>query len=273
MADTLKQPLTASEKRRHKVDLHLIYKPGDEILLCSSCSAAEGDILTTGCPARLFQSRLDALGDKCERRSAFEFKRLAWMVREDEHRVMEGRIGFPPTTFHGLLVSHGPGWPPNMLRPIIEAPMFRSDSSITAVLSLTSPPSSPCIARQTLSGTTHSCSCVPPIPSGWSTLWLGPAMKPSRDIEIVKRSLDIFYLRRKSPDRTVTIRGEGRGCGNDLGCVIQVAEIGNLFISLQSAIHAPYDSLDSPDREDCRHQADCSTTRARLSFHTVPKGC
>src|SRR5882672_3049755 len=31
---------------------------------------------------------------------------------------------------------------------------------------------------------------MPPIPSGLSTLWLGPATKPSSDIEILKRSLD-----------------------------------------------------------------------------------
>jgi hypothetical protein len=31
---------------------------------------------------------------------------------------------------------------------------------------------------------------MPPIPSGLSTLWLGPATNPSSDIEILKRSLD-----------------------------------------------------------------------------------
>ena len=33
--------------------------------------------------------------------------------------------------------------------------------------------------NQAASGITHSCSLVPPIPSGFSTLWLGPATKPS----------------------------------------------------------------------------------------------
>jgi hypothetical protein len=35
---------------------------------------------------------------------------------------------------------------------------------------------------------------MPPIPRGLSTLWLGPATNPSSDIEILKRSLDTFYL-------------------------------------------------------------------------------
>ena len=32
---------------------------------------------------------------------------------------------------------------------------------------------------------------IPPIPRGLSTLWLGPATKPSSDIEILKRSFDM----------------------------------------------------------------------------------
>ena len=81
-----------------------------------------------------------------------------------------------------------------MLRPMTVAPMLASDSSTTGVLSLTSPPWRPCIARQTASGNTHSCRRMPPIPSGLSTLWSGPATKPSSDIEILKRSLDMPYL-------------------------------------------------------------------------------
>ncbi len=77
-----------------------------------------------------------------------------------------------------------------MLRPITVAPMLASDSSTTRVLSLTSPPGRPCIARQAVSGNTHSCRRMPPMPSGLSRLWLGPATNPSSDIEILKRSLD-----------------------------------------------------------------------------------
>ena len=43
-------------------------------------------------------------------------------------------------------------------------------------------------------GNTHSCSRVPPIPRGFSTLWLGPATKPSSDIDILTRSLDTAFL-------------------------------------------------------------------------------
>ena len=65
-----------------------------------------------------------------------------------------------------------------MLRPITVAPMLARDSSTTAVLALTSPPSRPCGARHAASGTTHSCRRSPPIPSGSFTLWLGPGHEP-----------------------------------------------------------------------------------------------
>jgi hypothetical protein len=57
---------------------------------------------------------------------------------------------------------------------------------------------------------------MPPIPSGFSTLWRGPATKPSNDIEILKRSFDKCYLALKftwrlaggsiSVDRPVPLR-------------------------------------------------------------------
>jgi hypothetical protein len=46
-------------------------------------------------------------------------------------------------------------------------------------------------ARQTSSANAHWCRRMPPIPRGFSTLWLGPATNPSSDIAIFKRSLDI----------------------------------------------------------------------------------
>ena len=71
-----------------------------------------------------------------------------------------------------------------MFRPITAAPMFSSDSSNTGVLSFTSPPGAPWDRRQTASGTSQSCSRSPPSPSGFSSLWFGPATKPSSEIEM-----------------------------------------------------------------------------------------
>src|SRR5207248_1526266 len=37
------------------------------------------------------------------------------------------------------------------------------------------PPRSPCISLNALSGKNHWCSSIPPIPSGFCSLWSGPA--------------------------------------------------------------------------------------------------
>src|SRR5664279_3884037 len=76
-----------------------------------------------------------------------------------------------------------------MLRPITVAPMLAIDASITALLSLTSPPCSPWGPRQAASENTHSCGRCPPTPNGWSTSCPGPATKPSRERVIQSRSL------------------------------------------------------------------------------------
>jgi hypothetical protein len=68
-----------------------------------------------------------------------------------------------------------------MLRPITVAPTLACASSTTGVLALTSPPSSPCCLRHASSLKTHWCSSMPPTPSGFSSLWSGPATNPSSD--------------------------------------------------------------------------------------------
>src|SRR3954468_3100695 len=52
----------------------------------------------------------------------------------------------------------------------------------------------PCTERHALSGNTHSCSRMPPMPSGFSTLCFGPATNPSSDIEIFRRRRDTLVL-------------------------------------------------------------------------------
>jgi hypothetical protein len=69
------------------------------------------------------------------------------------------------------------------------APVPARMPSAMGVLALTSPPSSPWLSRNALSGTIHWWSCIPPFPSGSCSLWSGPATKPSSDIVMLNRSL------------------------------------------------------------------------------------
>jgi hypothetical protein len=94
----------------------------------------------------------------------------------------------PQKPIHGSS-PHGPGPPPNMLRPMTVAPTFSKKPSTIALLALTSPPVSPCISRKALSGKIHSWSCIPPMPIGFSALCSGPAAYPSSETAMFSFSL------------------------------------------------------------------------------------
>src|SRR5919108_1421273 len=90
----------------------------------------------------------------------------------------------PHQPFHSSSPQSPPLGGPNMLRPITPAPMFSRDSSTIRELGLTSPPSLSCDSRHAARGTIQSCSPSPPSPSGFSSLWFGPATNPSAEIEM-----------------------------------------------------------------------------------------
>src|SRR5262245_28636478 len=101
-----------------------------------------------------------------------------------------------------------------MPRPMIVAPTLPRISSAIGVLALTSPPPPPWVSRNVLSETSQSCSASPPTPSGFSTLWFGPATKPSSDIVIVTFTLLIqSSLLRARPSPSTG------GCGNGFVCL------------------------------------------------------
>jgi len=97
VADAIEEPLTPAEECRRKVDLHLVHEPRPEILLGDVRSPGERYVFSTGGSSRLLERCLDAIGDEGEGRSAIERERLAWVMREHEHRVVEWRVGSPPT--------------------------------------------------------------------------------------------------------------------------------------------------------------------------------
>src|SRR4051794_19520188 len=76
-----------------------------------------------------------------------------------------------------------------MFRPMMVAPAPPRMSSAYGVLALISPPSSPWLSRNALSGINQLWSSSPPTPSGCSGDWAGPATKPSIDIVMVSFSL------------------------------------------------------------------------------------
>src|SRR2546423_2155076 len=65
-----------------------------------------------------------------------------------------------------------------------KAPTPCENCATTSESAPSTPPSSPCWARQPRVARAHSCSRSPPSPRGLSTLWLGPAAKPSSEMEM-----------------------------------------------------------------------------------------
>ena len=100
--------------------------------------------------------------------------------------MVEGRIApTSPSTTRPTV----PGPPPNMFRPMMVAPAPPRMSSANRVLALTSPPSSPWLSRNALSG---PASCGAPHRRPRAMLWRlvsGPATNPSIDIVMFSFSL------------------------------------------------------------------------------------
>src|SRR4051812_26948429 len=93
--DVLEEPRAAAEQDRRDVDLHLLDDAGAQVLLRDVGPAADRDVLVAGRLARLRERRLGAVCDERER-AAGQDERLARVVGEDEHRVVEGRLVAPP---------------------------------------------------------------------------------------------------------------------------------------------------------------------------------
>jgi hypothetical protein len=112
VADTIEQPLTAAEERRHDVDLHLVHETGREILLCGPRPPGERYIRTCGGSPGLFERSLDTSGDEREGRSAFQFEWLRARAARDGAETVAGvslarrgirRASRQPSTHRGEL--------------------------------------------------------------------------------------------------------------------------------------------------------------------------
>src|SRR3954452_20760959 len=77
------------------MELDLVDESGRQVLVDDVGAAADEHVLIPGCLARLRESRLDPVGDEGEG-GVGESQRLPLVVRQDEDRLMEGRVLAPP---------------------------------------------------------------------------------------------------------------------------------------------------------------------------------
>ena len=189
----LEEPLPASEERGDEAEQHLVDESGAQVLPGGRRTATQEDVAVPRRVPRLLQRRFDSVRDEGEGGPTLELEPPSWMVRQDEDGMVKGRIRSPPAVprFRGI---PRPGVTPNMFRPIERGAgvgeRLRDDPAVLVL----DPTGLPCILRKAAVGKAHSCSRMPPTPSGSFTLWCGPATKPSSDIDIRSRSFGIRDL-------------------------------------------------------------------------------
>src|SRR5215216_6540017 len=167
----LEQSNTPSEQDGHKIYVYLVKNSCPEALL-HDARRPHRHVLLTRNRFRLLHGALDTLRDERERRSLVD--PFLWdRMGDDEGRYAQG--GLPP---HPLVMS-------NVLRPVTNAPILvcasRSSSALAAEILNTI--SVPGILYSVSPLEYHAKSRSPPSPRGRSGPSLGPAMKPSSDIE------------------------------------------------------------------------------------------
>src|SRR3954470_24900357 len=76
--------------------MHLVDEPRLQILTHGRYAAADTNVLACCCFARTLQRFVDSAGDEMKRCVTRHLERLAWMVREHEHRHVIRRVVAPP---------------------------------------------------------------------------------------------------------------------------------------------------------------------------------
>ena len=89
-------------------------------------------------------------------------------------------------------LPQGPRTGPNMFRPMMCAPTPWTPRAARSSSGPVAPPSMPSSCRNVRVAKAQSCRRSPPIPSGCSSLWPGPATNPSRDTDrLLTRTFDM----------------------------------------------------------------------------------
>jgi hypothetical protein len=97
----IEEALAAAQQDGHDRQVELADQARPEVLLDGGGAAPQPDVVAVGRLDRSLEGRLDAVVDEVERRSSLHRDRRAWVVGEDEHRVVgasfllvAGRVAF-----------------------------------------------------------------------------------------------------------------------------------------------------------------------------------
>ena len=206
--ELVEQANATAEENRNEVELELVEEPGAEVLLDDVGAARD---------VHVFPAALRACSSAASTPSVTKVKVVpcsssgsrGWCVRTKTGWRNGGSSPHQPFAFGSS--SQGPDPLLNIRRPMIVAPALSTPSSTTSASSPVSPPSMPWRSRQLFSRTTHSWRPSPPSPSGCSSVWFGPATKPSSETEMSQitaiSSPWSFYIRPRA-DAILILPGE-----------------------------------------------------------------
>jgi hypothetical protein len=180
--EVVEQSDAVAEQDGHQVHVYLVEQSSPDALL-GDAGGAHGDVLVARDRSRLLDGAFDAVRDERERRSLVD-PFLRGGMGDDEAGTPKGRL--PP---HPLVMS-------NVLRPVTIAPILlcasrRSSALCGKSLNTISVPGS---LYSVSPPEYHAKSRSPPSPSGDPGPSLGPATKPSSDIESPVATFPMFGL-------------------------------------------------------------------------------
>src|SRR5205823_3407427 len=98
---------TSAEQNRNNHDVHVVNEPGGNEVTHDADTAADAYVLAVGCLARSLQRLRGRSVDEVERGAALHLDRRAGVMREDEDRRVEWRVGTPPAFPLRVLVPAG----------------------------------------------------------------------------------------------------------------------------------------------------------------------
>jgi len=163
------------------VELHFVDQPCLEVLLSDVRATAQADVLIAGSFPGLLEGGSDSVGDEREAGASLLGNRLAGVVGDDEDRHVERRIVPSPAVPRvispwALAAEHVPAH--HGRSKVLER--FLDDPGRSVYFATL-------LAVRLTPGRKSEDPLVEPYaprPSGFSSLWFGPAMKPSNEIEM-----------------------------------------------------------------------------------------
>src|SRR5918992_1399786 len=103
--EVLEEASTVAEHHRNEVELKFVQQSRCQVLLSDLGAAPKHDVFAAGGLPCLFERGLDSVGDEVERGPSFHLHGITWVMGEDEHGVVVGRVVAPPA--RPLLVAPG----------------------------------------------------------------------------------------------------------------------------------------------------------------------